>query len=37
MGVAPEKAQTALRVSLSHHNTADEILKFVEIIHSLGK
>ena len=36
MGMVPEKAQTALRVSLSHHNTADEILKFVEIIHSLG-
>ncbi len=36
MGVAPEKAQTAIRVSLSHHNTETEILKFVEIIHSFG-
>jgi cysteine desulfurase len=37
MGVLANQAQTAIRVSLSHQNTADEILKFVEIIHSLGK
>ena len=36
MGVLPNQAQTAIRVSLSHHNTADDVLKFVEIIHSLG-
>ncbi len=37
MGISPNVAQTALRVSVSHHNTLTEILKFVEIIHSLGK
>jgi cysteine desulfurase len=36
MGIAPEKAQTAIRISLSHHNTAAEILKFIEIIKSFG-
>ena len=36
MRIAPEKAQTAIRISLSHHNTEAEILKFIEIIKSFG-
>ncbi len=36
MGIPPEKAQTAIRVSLSHQNTVAEILEFIEIIKSFG-
>ncbi len=36
MGVLPEQAKTAIRVSLSHHNTTAEVLQFIEIIKSFG-
>jgi cysteine desulfurase len=36
MGVSPEQAKTAIRVSLSHHNTTAEVLQFIEIIKSFG-
>lgn len=36
MGISPEQAKTAIRVSLSHHNTEAEILQFIEIIKSFG-
>jgi cysteine desulfurase len=36
MGISPEQAKTAIRVSLSHHNTTAEILQFIEIIKSFG-
>jgi cysteine desulfurase len=36
MGISPEKAKTAIRVSLSHHNTKAEVLQFIEIIKSFG-
>jgi cysteine desulfurase len=36
MGIAPEKAQTAIRVSLSHQNTPAEVLEFIELITPFG-
>jgi cysteine desulfurase len=36
MGISPEQAKTAIRVSLSHHNTEAEILQFIEVIQSFG-
>ena len=36
MGISPEQAKTAIRVSLSHRNTQAEVLQFIEIIKSLG-
>lgn len=36
MEISPEQAKTAIRVSLSHHNTTAEILQFIEIIKSFG-
>jgi len=36
MGISPEKAQTAIRVSLSHQNTPAEVLEFIELITPFG-
>lgn len=36
MGVSPQQAQTAIRVSLSHLNTPAEVLEFIELITPFG-
>lgn len=36
MGIPPEKAQTAIRISLSHLNTPAEVLEFIELITPFG-
>ena len=36
MGISAEQAKTAIRVSLSHHNTTADVLQFIEVIKSFG-
>jgi cysteine desulfurase len=36
MGISPDQAQTAIRVSLSHQNTPAEVLEFIELITPFG-
>jgi cysteine desulfurase len=36
MGISPQQAQTAIRVSLSHQNTPAEVLEFIELITPFG-
>ena len=36
MGISPQQAQTAIRVSLSHQNTPAEVLEFIELITPYG-
>ena len=36
MGIAPQQAQTAIRVSLSHQNTPAEVLELIELITPYG-